>query len=176
MLAKVKELVSHHHVHQVELCHAQHQTDHLGEHQLEGAGVEPARVVDQELAQSTNLVLDRSLRQWIFADFLHQFADSASFHSLPVDPGGVADGGLYDHQKTDPLVVVVVDNIGALHPVPARLEARVCRGTLVDVKLVMGVGRPHEAVGLKHRERNGWSRPRHAVDGFAEELLGGCED
>ena len=129
----------------------------------------------------THLFPQRLLCQWILADFLHQFTDSAPLDCLPVDPGGVADSSLEDEEETHPLVVVVVGHFRAPHPVQPRGDARVgvvvlVGGALVVVDVTVGVGGPHEAVGLKHRERNGWRLSRHAVYRISEELLGGGED
>ena len=129
----------------------------------------------------THLFPQRLLCQWILADFLHQFGDSAPLDCLPVDPGGVADGSLEDEEETHPLVVVVVGHFRAPHPVQPRGDARVgvvvlVGGALVVVDVTVGVSRPHEAVGLEHGQRDGRRVSHHAVYGRSEELSGRGED
>ena len=107
----MQELVIKNQIHDVQLTDCKNKTQSLAQQQGDSAGVKPSGVVRQEVTQSCNLVRQRSLCQWVFADLLNQLGDPSPLRSLPPGPGKIANTSLYDEQESDPLVVVVMDCI-----------------------------------------------------------------
>ena len=105
----MKELISENYINEVELDDGEDETHELGNHQCEGALVEPPGVVDDEVAKAGHLLLHWNLGQWILAQLLDQLPNSSTLLALPPGPGQVAEDSLEYEEKTNPLIVVVVD-------------------------------------------------------------------